>query len=120
MKKVLIVEDELVIAMINQKLIENIGFSVIDSVTTGEEALEVCAQETPDLILMDIMIEGDLDGIETINRIRQNQPIPVIFITGNSDKNVRTKAENVENSAFLVKPINQQLLENSIQQIQFP
>ena len=117
MKKVLIVEDELVIAMINQRMVENLGYRSLEVATNGRDAMKLVENEAPDLILMDIMIEGDLDGIQTAEKIRKQFKIPVIFVTGNSDDAVRNRAEKVENSVFLVKPVNHNMLKSSIDKI---
>lgn len=119
MRKVLIVEDELILAMVNRKMIENLGYTSLAIATNGKEALHITVEFQPDLILMDIMIEGDLDGIETAERIRESFDIPILFITGNSDEAIKGRAEQITNSAFLVKPVNQNMLQSFIEKIKF-
>lgn len=105
-QKVLIVEDEMIIALMIEKMIINLGHTVIDKVTTGEAAIEVAEKSKPDIILMDIRLQGELDGIEAMERIREHSEVPVIFITGNSDESYRKRVEKTDPLDFLTKPIS--------------
>lgn len=104
-KRVLIVEDEMIIALLIQKMVENLGHQVIGKVTSGEEAVSIAAEKNPDLILMDLRLQGEMDGIEAMSAIHQINHIPVIYITGNTDKKYREKVESSDYLAFLTKPI---------------
>lgn len=104
-KGVLIVEDELIIAMMIEKMIQNLGHSVVAKVTTGEEAIQAVEDYKPDIILMDIRLQGEMDGIEAMSEIRQNSDAPVIFVTGNSDESYRRRVEESDPLDFLTKPI---------------
>lgn len=104
-KSILIVEDELIIALMIEKMIQNLGHTVLDKVTTGEEAIQAVENHQPDIILMDIRLQGEMDGIEAMSRIRKLWDVPVIFITGNSDATYRKRVEESDPLAFLTKPI---------------
>lgn len=104
-KKVLIVEDEMIISLMIERMIRQLGHTVVDSVVTGEAAVEAAEKHQPDLILMDIRLKGKLDGIEAMMQIREKANIPVIYITGNTDSMYRKKAEQTEYLDFLTKPI---------------
>ena len=118
-RNVLIVEDELILAMVNRKMVEALGYKSLAVVTNAKDALRTIEETRPDLILMDIMIEGDLDGIETAEIIRKSLNTPILFITGNSDEAVKSRAEHIANSAFLIKPVNQNMLKSFIEKIEF-
>lgn len=105
-QKVLIVEDEMIIALMIEKMIINLGHTVIDKVTTGEAAIEIAEKSSPDIILMDIRLQGELDGIEAMEKIREHSEVPVIFITGNSDESYRKRVEKTDPLDFLTKPIS--------------
>lgn len=106
-KGILIVEDELIIALMIERMVQNLGHTVLAKVTTGEAAVEAAKEHQPDIILMDIRLRGEMDGIEAMSIIRRTANIPVIFITGNSDENYRKRVEEVDPLDFLTKPITQ-------------
>ncbi|PWN06930.1 response regulator [Rhodohalobacter mucosus] len=106
MKKVLIVEDDLIIALSAEKMIQRLGLEVLKVVDTGEKAVETALNNKPDIILMDIRLAGEMDGVEAAFRIREELSKPrIIFVTGNADPGYRTKAEGTGYEAYLVKPI---------------
>lgn len=96
----------MIIALMIEKMIINLGHTVIDKVTTGEAAIEVAEKSKPDIILMDIRLQGELDGIEAMEKIREHSEVPVIFITGNSDESYRRRVEETDPLDFLTKPIS--------------
>lgn len=106
-KRVLIVEDELIIALMIERMIQNLGHTVLAKVTNGEAAIEAAKEHNPDIILMDIRLQGEMDGIEAMSEIRRSSNIPVIYITGNSDENYRKRVEESKPLDFLTKPITQ-------------
>jgi CheY-like chemotaxis protein len=81
-KKVLIVEDEVLVGMMLAKKLEGLGFSVCDVVSTGEDALVAEERERPGAILMDVSLGGEMDGLEAAEKIRVRRNVPVIFFTG--------------------------------------
>lgn len=90
-----------------ERMVQNLGHNVVAKVTTGEDAIEAAKEHEPDIILMDIRLRGEMDGIEAMSIIRRSAKIPVIFITGNSDDNYRKRVEEVDPLDFLTKPITQ-------------
>lgn len=104
-KGVLIVEDELIIAMMMEKMIQNMGHTVLAKVTKGKDAIQAAKDHNPDIILMDIRLQGEMDGIEAMSEIRQDSDVPVIFVTGNSDETYRKRVEESDPLDFLTKPI---------------
>ncbi|WP_346267208.1 response regulator [Halalkalibaculum roseum] len=114
MKKVLIVEDDMIIAMVLERMIVKLNYTVLDKVITGEEAVSSATQHKPDLILMDIQLKDGTDGITAMERIRENSNVPVIYITGNSDQYYKNRAKATDFVDYLVKPIQMSDLEESI------
>jgi len=106
-KGVLIVEDELIIALMIERMVQNLGHKVLAKVTSGEAAIEAAKEHRPDVILMDIRLQGEMDGIDAMSVIRRTSNIPVIFITGNSDENYRKRVQEADPLGFLTKPITQ-------------
>jgi len=104
-KKVLIVEDELIISLLIERMVGNLGHQVIEKVSSGEEAVNFARQHDIDIILMDIRLEGDIDGIEAMEKIRQQKEVPVIYISGNTDKLHQDQIDSTEYIEFLSKPI---------------
>lgn len=103
---ILIVEDELIVAESLALDLKRKGYAIAGIVSSGEAAIAAMRPMQPDLILMDIMIKGALDGIETSKAIRQRQPIPIIFITAFSDGATVARAkQTAEPLHYLVKPI---------------
>jgi len=113
--RILIVEDDKLQAYLLQKLLENLGYSVAGVTSTGEEAVELVPKLEPQLILMDIALAGEIDGIEAVRRIREsNSSVNVIYITGNSDPSHKERAKQMGFVDFLIKPINKSILVDSI------
>lgn len=110
MKNILIVEDEFIIGMLIEKQIRKLGYSVVGKVATGEAAIQKVQQGDVDLILMDIKINGNLDGIETMQEINKFSKVPVIYITGNSDPITRDRAMQTNPSGYIIKPIESEVL----------
>ena len=96
-KKILIVEDEVIIASDMKKKLEEAGHSVIDIATKGEKAIEIALSLKPDLIFMDIMLSGKMDGIEAAKEIHNSSDIPIIFLTAHSEKQLLERAKIAEN-----------------------
>ncbi len=102
--EILLVEDEVITAMFMMDLLTKAGFNVSNHVTTGENAIIFAEKTNPDIILMDIRLAGEMDGIEAAEKIQTVNNIPVIFITGYDDTIYRERAENLNTLAYLVKP----------------
>jgi DNA-binding LytR/AlgR family response regulator len=103
--KILIVEDELITANDIKENLEKEGYQVIGIARTGEKALFEARNNKPDLIIMDIHLAGELDGIETAREMQYIKKTPVIFLTSNNEKKVIEKAKKSFPASFLSKPV---------------
>lgn len=113
-KKILIVEDDMILSMVLERMIGKLGHEVIDKEITGKAAIETAQELQPDLILMDIQLKDDIDGVEAMQEIRKSSSVPVIYITGNSDQYNLRRAQQTNFVDYLVKPIQMSDLEKSI------
>ncbi len=102
--KILVVEDEMIIAADISMVLESQGYEVTGILPRGEDALNSIAQRPPDLVLMDISLKGNLDGIETARYIYERHQIPVIFLTANADDATFARAKATRPYAFISKP----------------
>jgi CheY-like chemotaxis protein len=103
---VLIVEDDKVLSLMLTRMIEKMGFSIAAVSSNGNDAVQKALLLKPDLILMDIMLDDDTDGIDAARNIKQHlKDVPVIYITGNSDKANRDRANEVGYHDYLIKPL---------------
>ncbi|MBL7729187.1 MAG: response regulator [Dinghuibacter sp.] len=113
--KIMIVEDEAIVAMDLGLRLEQEGYTVTGVADNSDEALTLFRNEPPDLVLMDINIKGRHDGIETVRLLKQVRDVPVIFLTAFSQSDYVNRAKEVNPAAYLVKPFNQDSLYTSIQ-----
>ena len=102
--KILIVEDDFIVAIDLKMHLENMGCSVLDITDNGVDALKITRESNPDLILMDINLKGDIDGIDTAQKIIDLYHVPVIYLTGYNDKNTIKRADITGPSGYIVKP----------------
>ena len=114
--KIMIVEDEVITAKAYQLDLEELGFAC-SVVFSGQEALERATTEKPDIILMDIGLSGEMDGIEVGEQIKSRYGIPVIYITGYGDKNLKDKAGITNADEFLLKPIEGYAIKQAIERV---
>ena len=105
--KILIVEDEALIALSIKKRLRNLGHEVCGIVASGEEALNQAAALKPDLVLMDIRLAGDLDGIETAALIRERLEIPSVYLTAHADETTLGRAKQTDPYGFILKPFHE-------------
>jgi CheY-like chemotaxis protein len=112
--RVLIVEDEALIVMALKFDLEKSGYEVVDYVATGEEAVVRALEECPDVILMDVRLAGELDGVEAATRIRAQSSCPIIFMSGYAPSKVMTRAKDLRSTDFLEKPVDLQLLASKL------
>jgi CheY-like chemotaxis protein len=101
---VLIVEDDDIIARVEDWRLKNLGYLVCGRATSGAEAMELVVNKKPDVVLMDINIKGDLDGIETARMIKKGFNIPVIYVTSHSDGATLERAKETKPDGFIIKP----------------
>lgn len=105
-KKVLIVEDEGVVALSLQIMLKKIGYEVVGVAVTGEDAVNMATHLQPDVILMDIHLKGDMDGIQATKKINMVTDVPVIYLTAYADDDTVKRALKTESCSYLVKPFN--------------
>ena len=115
-KKILIVEDEAIIAMTYKKALQN-NYNITDLVATGMEAIDSIKKTLPDLILMDIKLKGNMNGIEAAKQIQNIYYIPVLFLSGNTDIEVKQQAIRLNPCRYLQKPTNQKELVRTVKSI---
>ncbi|MCF7857856.1 MAG: response regulator [Candidatus Cloacimonetes bacterium] len=108
--KILLVEDEAIIARYLSMELELEGFEICGFVANGNDAIQKALEEKPDLILMDINLQGDRDGIETMEIIREEQLIPVIFMSGYSRTEYTERANKLDPISYFVKPIEAEFI----------
>jgi CheY-like chemotaxis protein len=113
--RILVVEDELIIANNIQRALDSLGYRVCAHAETGEEALQKAKQEKPDLALMDIKIKGDMDGIETAEQIRTRLDIPVVYLTGLADEKTLARAKITEPFGYVIKPFKDRELHAALE-----
>lgn len=105
--RIIVVEDDKVLSLLLSKMIERLGYQVAEVITKGQDAIEKIESLKPDLILMDIMLEDDVDGIDAMIALRKmNITTPVIYITGNSDPVNRERAQETDYEEYLIKPVS--------------
>ena len=113
--KILIAEDEQIVAKNIEKRLTADGYHVVASVATGEEAIEEVKNLSPDIILMDIKLKGKIDGIETADIIRRDFQLPVIFLTSYADEETFQRAKNTEPFGYLIKPFESKELNRVVE-----
>lgn len=106
MTKILIVEDDAIFSMDIIRKLELWGYEVLPVAVSGEEAIILVREQTPDIILMDITLKGDMDGIDTAKIINRESRIPIIYVTAHSDKNTVKRALSTNPAGYMVKPVN--------------
>ena len=112
--KVLIVEDETIVALDIKRAILNLGFEVTNTATTFEEAITCVKENTPDIILMDINLENSLDGITTAYEIKKTNDIPIIYLTAFCDDETINRAIETNPVGYLLKPFKIDELKSTI------
>ncbi|HMB41172.1 MAG TPA: response regulator [Balneolaceae bacterium] len=118
-KKILIVEDELVLQLMLIHMLQRMGFEQFEKTTKGREAVRLCEDNDFGFILMDIMLQDDIDGIEAYRQIKEKKgDIPVIYITGNTDPKNKERAEELGYYDYLGKPLTFKQLKSSIDKIE--
>ena len=110
----LVVEDEMITALDIKLKLEDFGYNVVKTVKSGEEAIEVVKNNALDLILMDITLKGDINGIETTRRIKKDYDIPVIYLTANTNKESIEQAINTNPEGYIPKPFDVMELKHTV------
>ena len=106
-EKILVVEDSAAIALDLSWQLETLGYEVVGTASSGEEALEQIADTKPDAVLMDIRLSGSMDGIETAARIPETMNPAVIYLTGSSEEATLKRARETQPYGYLLKPFSE-------------
>lgn len=112
---ILVVEDESIVSKDIQQSLKKLGYSIAGAAATGEKAINIANETMPDLVLMDIMLKGDMSGIDTAKVIKSTLQIPVIYLTAYADENTLSKAKVTEPYGYIIKPFKEIDLHTSIE-----
>lgn len=112
---ILVVEDESIVAKDIQNSLKKLGYNVPAVVASGEAAVDAAGEHKPDLVLMDIMLQGDISGIEAATQIKTQLDIPVIYLTAYADESTLSKAKVTEPYGYIIKPFKEIDLHTSIE-----
>lgn len=114
-KKVLVVEDDMIISLVIENMIKELGHLVVGKSTTGTDAIRIASESAPDLILMDIRLKGDIDGIEAVAEIKKILNPSIIYLTGNSDRVNYERAKKTDFIDLITKPFTISELKKSLE-----
>jgi len=112
---VLVVEDESIVSKDIQHSLKKLGYNVVGSASTGEKAIDLALDIKPDVVLMDIMLKGDLTGIDAASKIRETLNIPVVYLTAYADEATLSKAKVSEPYGYIIKPFKEIDIHTSIE-----
>ncbi|MBE0517382.1 MAG: response regulator [Methanophagales archaeon] len=113
--QILVVEDEGIVATGIRNMLKDLGYTVPAVASSGKDAIKKAAEMRPDLVLMDIVLEGDMDGIEAAEQIRARFDIPVIYLTAYADETTVQRAKMTTPYGYLLKPFNERELHAAIE-----
>ncbi len=113
--RLLLVEDEGIVALNIERRLEGLGYTIVGNVSSGEEAIKVAEQTRPDLVLMDIKLEGNVDGIEAAQQIRNCFQIPVVYLTAYTNEETLNRAKLTEPYGYILKPFEARDLATTIE-----
>jgi CheY-like chemotaxis protein len=117
--RILIVEDESVVAKDIEIRLKGLGYAVSAIASSGEGAIQKAAETHPDLVLMDIVLKGDMDGIEAASQIRSRLNIPVLYLTAYTDEKTLERAKITEPFVYIIKPFQERELHSNIEMALF-
>ena len=113
--RILVVEDESIVALDIQSQLTSLGYTVLAVVFSGEAAINSVAQTQPDLVLMDIKLKGEMDGVEAAHRIGSRFSIPLIYLTAFADQDTLRRAKATNPYGYLLKPFEEDELHSAIE-----
>lgn len=113
--RILVVEDEHIVAMGIKRMLKSLGYTVTGVASSGEDAISKAESTFPDVVLMDIMLKGDMDGVEAAREIRERFDVPVVYLTAYSDNKILERAKKTEPFGYIVKPFDEKDLHSSIE-----
>ncbi|VVB88280.1 Chemotaxis protein CheY [uncultured archaeon] len=113
--RIVVVEDERIVAEHIREILENLGYSIVAVASSGEKAIKEAEEKHPDLVLMDIVLKGEMDGIEAAKQIRMHYDIPVVYLTAYSDEKILERAKITDPFGYIIKPFNERELQINIE-----
>lgn len=113
--QILIAEDDAIVALDIESRLRNLGYSVSEIVSSGEEAIKKVQENKPDLVLMDIILKGEMDGIEAADPIHSQFNIPVVYLTAYADEKILERAKSTEPFGYIIKPFDDRELHSAIE-----
>ena len=113
--KILVVEDQNIVALNIKNKLKNLGYSVPGTAATGEEAIRKAELMNADIVLMDIKLKGNMDGIEAASEIKKRIGIPVLYMTASIDDEILDRAKTTEPAGYISKPFKEQDLHSTIE-----
>ncbi len=113
--RILIVEDEHIVAMGIKRMLKGLGYTVTGIASSGDDAIGKAESTFPDLVLMDVMLKGDMDGVEAAKEIKKLFGIPVVYLTAYSDSNVLERAKKTGPLGYIIKPFDEKDLHSNIE-----
>jgi CheY-like chemotaxis protein len=116
-KSIMIVEDEQITVIYLRHVFSDLGYSILGDAATGAQAIQIYESKKPEIILMDIVLKGDIDGIETSRKILEIGSPKIIFISSNSDPATRERASCLGEFPYFVKPLDIEKIHQSIQSL---
>ncbi|MDY9925533.1 response regulator [Methanosarcina sp.] len=112
--RILIVEDEHIVAMGIKRMLKSLGYTLAGVASSGEDAINKTESTFPDLVLMDIMLKGDMNGIEAAKEIKTRFDVPVVYLTACSESKIVEHAWKAEPLGYIVKPFDEKDLQKGI------
>jgi two-component system, response regulator PdtaR len=112
---IILVEDEIIVAADVKNRLENMGYNVLGIFDTGEEAIQKVGELKPNLVLMDIVLKGEMDGIDAALKIRELFNIPIIYLTAYSDEKTLERAKVTEPFGYVLKPFEDREIQSAIE-----
>lgn len=113
--RILIVEDEHIVAMGIKRMLKGLGYTVTGVASSGKDAISKAESTFPDLILMDIMLKGELDGVEAAKEIKEHFDVPIVYLTAYSDSNILERVKKTGPFGYIVKPFDEKDLHSNIE-----
>jgi len=113
--RILVVEDETIVAMDIRGTLQRLGYDVVAVVSSGDAAVEAAAEQRPDLVLMDIRLQGGMDGVEAAVRIREKSPVPIVFLTAHADEGTLERTKLAAPYGYVLKPFDDGELSRAVE-----
>jgi two-component system, response regulator PdtaR len=112
---IILVEDEIIVAADVKNRLENMGYSVLGIFDNGDEAIQKAGELKPNLVLMDIVLKGEMDGIDAAQNIRELYDIPIIYLTAYADEKTLERAKVTEPFGYVLKPFEDREIQSAIE-----